>query len=190
MFWMAATRGGKLENRHEGFGVVSSTSGTLLHCTPQGRECATFFRSAAKPFQAIPLILDLMDQTLSQPRSELSRWAPRISAATARRARTRDRPGSRAAGARRRLASRSQRGHVARLPHRALVELGAGGDLLLGGAGDDKLVGGDGNDVITGNALNNRFTGGLGADVMDGAGGIDTLEETADEDFVLKDSLL
>ncbi len=50
------TRGPWVENRHSGWVVVSNAAGVLEYCTPGGQEVATFFRSAAKPFQAIPLL--------------------------------------------------------------------------------------------------------------------------------------
>lgn len=65
MLSIEATRGGKTENRHIGYCVVTDASGTLLHCTPGSRECATFFRSAAKPFQALPLLQAGLDKRLS-----------------------------------------------------------------------------------------------------------------------------
>jgi L-asparaginase II len=45
-----------IENRHWGWVTLSDSRQHLLHCTPGAAELATFFRSSAKPFQALPLI--------------------------------------------------------------------------------------------------------------------------------------
>ncbi|GIX50064.1 MAG: hemolysin D [Limisphaera sp.] len=49
----------------------------------------------------------------------------------------------------------------------------------------ENLVGGSGNDMLRGNGLDNTLTGGPGPDNLDGAGGRDTVRESADADFVL-----
>ncbi len=45
-----------VENRHLGWAVVANSQQNLLYCTPEAEQIATFFRSAAKPFQAMSLI--------------------------------------------------------------------------------------------------------------------------------------
>jgi len=45
-----------VENRHLGWLVVTDRHQRLLYCTPGASETATFFRSSAKPFQALPLV--------------------------------------------------------------------------------------------------------------------------------------
>ena len=53
----------------------------------------------------------------------------------------------------------------------ALIEGGAGSDVLYGGAGADTLVGGTGNDKLVGRRGNDRLVGGGGADVYVGGPG-------------------
>lgn len=45
-----------IENRHLGWAIVYDQQHGLLYSTPGADQTATFFRSAAKPFQAFPLI--------------------------------------------------------------------------------------------------------------------------------------
>jgi L-asparaginase II len=47
---------GLVENRHIGWAIVSDSRQTILYSTPGAQAIATFFRSAAKPFQAFPLL--------------------------------------------------------------------------------------------------------------------------------------
>ena len=54
----------------------------------------------------------------------------------------------------------------------------------------EHLVGGSGNDTLVGNSLDNEPTGGPGNDTLNGGGGIDTVVENADADFILTDSQL
>nr|WP_276607580.1 Calx-beta domain-containing protein [Limisphaera ngatamarikiensis] len=54
----------------------------------------------------------------------------------------------------------------------------------------ENLIGGSGNDNLRGNSLDNVLTGGPGQDNLDGAGGVDTVVETADADFILTNSTL
>jgi L-asparaginase II len=51
-----AYRGEFSENRFTGWLAVSDNTGHLLYSTPGIEQAATFFRSSAKPFQAMPLI--------------------------------------------------------------------------------------------------------------------------------------
>jgi Ca2+-binding RTX toxin-like protein len=62
-------------------------------------------------------------------------------------------------------------------------------DLQIGFISEDleNVIGGAGDDHLTGNASDNTFTGGLGADTIDGVGGLNTLVESADADFLLTD---
>ena len=54
--------------------------------------------------------------------------------------------------------------------------------LMVGGVHEDtlrrveKIFGGSGDDFITGDVLENTFRGGLGADILDGAAGVDTAD--------------
>jgi Ca2+-binding RTX toxin-like protein len=61
---------------------------------------------------------------------------------------------------------------------------------LIHGDSLENVVGGDQADKLLGNSLNNVFTGGLGADVIEGWGGINTVQETRDANFTLTDSSL
>ena len=45
-----------IENRHWGWLLVGNSHQDVLYCTPGATQTATFFRSAAKPFQALPLV--------------------------------------------------------------------------------------------------------------------------------------
>lgn len=45
-----------VENRHWGWLIVTGLRQGHLYCTPRADRIATFFRSAAKPFQAFPLV--------------------------------------------------------------------------------------------------------------------------------------
>jgi YVTN family beta-propeller protein len=60
-----------------------------------------------------------------------------------------------------------------RLP--ALLDGGAGNDLLQGGGGPNILLGGTGNDTLFGGAGRDLLIGGLGADFLAGGGGDDIL---------------
>ncbi|MDX2086013.1 MAG: asparaginase [Candidatus Melainabacteria bacterium] len=50
------TRGQWVENRHAGWIIQVDLQGKILAQTQYASQCHTFFRSAAKPFQAIPLL--------------------------------------------------------------------------------------------------------------------------------------
>ncbi len=50
-----STRGGLVENVHQISLTVADKDKNILYSTPDGPSPATFFRSAAKPFQAYPL---------------------------------------------------------------------------------------------------------------------------------------
>jgi L-asparaginase len=54
-----------IENQHLGWAVWSNAAGTETSCTPGAEHIATFIRSAAKPFQALPLVLTGASQALS-----------------------------------------------------------------------------------------------------------------------------
>ncbi|MGC8990644.1 MAG: calcium-binding protein, partial [Verrucomicrobiia bacterium] len=52
----------------------------------------------------------------------------------------------------------------------------------------ENVIGGAGDDVLLGNDLDNTFTGGPGQNFVHGAGGTNTIIETADADFTLSDT--
>ncbi len=54
-----------IETIHYGWAVVFDSAHGLLHCTPGASEVSTFFRSAAKPFQAWPLVQWGLDAELT-----------------------------------------------------------------------------------------------------------------------------
>lgn len=56
---------GLIENRHIGWAVVSDHRQAIPYSTPAAEEIATFFRSAAKPFQALPLLGEVCREGLS-----------------------------------------------------------------------------------------------------------------------------
>ncbi len=45
-----------IENQHLGWFIVANCQGHILYSTPGAVDVATFFRSSAKPFQALPLV--------------------------------------------------------------------------------------------------------------------------------------
>jgi L-asparaginase II len=55
-----------VENRYWGWLALSDSCQHRLHCTPGAAELATFFRSSAKPFQALPLVESGAALVLSQ----------------------------------------------------------------------------------------------------------------------------
>lgn len=55
-----------VENRHLGWLVISHRQRGILYSTPGAAEIATFFRSAAKPFQAFPLVESGLHQQLTE----------------------------------------------------------------------------------------------------------------------------
>lgn len=57
----------------------------------------------------------------------------------------------------------------------AVVDGGAGNDVILGGVGDDSLTGGDGNDILNGGAGDDSINGGSGNDSESGQSGNDDL---------------
>ena len=61
----------------------------------------------------------------------------------------------------------------------------AGNDTLDGGDGDDILNGGDGNDILTGGLGNDTLNGGTGDDTLDGGAGNDTLRGGTGNDTYL-----
>ncbi|KYC36879.1 hypothetical protein WA1_45295 [Scytonema hofmannii PCC 7110] len=61
---------------------------------------------------------------------------------------------------------------------------------LYGGAGNDTLIGSAKKDILSGGAGNDYLSGGAGDDNFDGGDGIDTLSETADVNFILKNTQL
>lgn len=54
-----------VENRHAGWVVISNLQQDLMYCTPGAGSIATFFRSAAKPFQAYPLVTSGASKSLT-----------------------------------------------------------------------------------------------------------------------------
>lgn len=58
-------RGGRVENVHQAWLVVCDADNRSLYSTPGGDSAATYFRSAAKPFQAIPLVASGLSGGLS-----------------------------------------------------------------------------------------------------------------------------
>lgn len=52
----------------------------------------------------------------------------------------------------------------------------------------ENIIGGSGDDMLLGNDLDNTFTGGPGGNFIHGAGGTNTIVETADADFTLTDT--
>ncbi len=71
-----------------------------------------------------------------------------------------------------------------------IVGLG-GDDTVTGGAGRDSLFGGAGNDRVSGQGgSGDVVSGGPGNDTLDGGRGFDRLLETADADFVLRNTRL
>lgn len=62
-----ASRGNQPENRYTGWLTVTDTNGCLLYCTPGADQISTFFRSSAKPFQSMPLVLSDLHQELTLP---------------------------------------------------------------------------------------------------------------------------
>ncbi|MEW6454449.1 MAG: calcium-binding protein, partial [Pseudomonadota bacterium] len=61
---------------------------------------------------------------------------------------------------------------------------GGGNDILNGGDGNDILVGGDGDDVLNGDAGNDTLNGGAGDDTLNGGAGNDTLIGGAGNDVL------
>jgi Ca2+-binding RTX toxin-like protein len=57
----------------------------------------------------------------------------------------------------------------------AVIDGGAGNDLLTAGGGDSVLLGGTGNDILIGGPGNNVLVGGDGTDILIGAGGRDLM---------------
>jgi L-asparaginase II len=55
-FLAQETRGDHLENQHHGWLVVSNPDGRIAFSTHLADNAETYFRSAAKPFQAFPLV--------------------------------------------------------------------------------------------------------------------------------------
>ena len=64
----------------------------------------------------------------------------------------------------------------------AVVDGGAGNDVIAGGAADDRISGGDGNDTLSGGAGDDSLLGGNGNDVEDGGRGNDDLSGDAGDD--------
>ncbi|MEO5337842.1 MAG: Ig-like domain-containing protein [Magnetospirillum sp. WYHS-4] len=58
----------------------------------------------------------------------------------------------------------------------AVIDGGAGDDVIAGGAGDDVIAGGAGDDVIEGGAGDDVIEGGAGDDTIDGGTGSDTID--------------
>lgn len=61
------TRGGQEENSHLGWLLVTNAQQDIVYTTPGGEAIQTFFRSSAKPFQALPLVSSGLYSNLSQP---------------------------------------------------------------------------------------------------------------------------
>ncbi len=66
----------------------------------------------------------------------------------------------------------------------AVIDAGAGNDVMSGGAGDDTILGQAGNDVLTGGAGSDNLYGGNDNDQLDGGAGGDTLDGGAGFDTV------
>ncbi len=58
-------RNGLVENRHWGWLAISEGDGTPLYSTPGSHKATIFLRSAAKPFQAMPLVQSGCHQELT-----------------------------------------------------------------------------------------------------------------------------
>ena len=54
----------------------------------------------------------------------------------------------------------------------------------------ENVIGTDRDDIITGNNLNNLFVGGVGVDTITGRGGVDTVKEIRNDNFILGNSML
>ena len=55
-----------IENRHLGWIIVYNLAQGILYSTPGATETATFFRSSAKPFQALPLVSEGLHHGLTE----------------------------------------------------------------------------------------------------------------------------
>ena len=69
--WVEATRGGVVETRHRVHAaVVDSGGGLVAHAGDP--DLVTFWRSGAKPFQALPLVLDGVTERFGMTQEELA----------------------------------------------------------------------------------------------------------------------
>lgn len=66
----------------------------------------------------------------------------------------------------------------------AVLDGGAGNDILHAGAGDDVLLGGSGDDMLTGGDGNDTLDGGTGANLLLGEGGNDTYAVRSWADYI------
>ena len=69
----------------------------------------------------------------------------------------------------------------------AIIDGGAGNDVLVGGAGADQIDGGEGHDTLLGGAGNDRLIGGNGNDLIHGGAGDDTIDGGAGDDRIFGD---